>query len=36
MSWANEESWSEVKQTTSQRPSGSLSDGNLFSNTTTS
>ena len=36
VSWANEESWSEVKQTTSQRPSGSLSDGNRFSNTTTS
>ena len=36
LSWANEASWSEVKQTTSQRPSGSRSEGNRFSNTTTS
>ena len=36
LSWANEASWSGVKQTTSHRPSGSASEGNLFSNTTTS
>ena len=36
VSWANEESCAEVKQTTSQRPSGSASEGNRFSNTTTS
>ncbi len=36
VSWAKEESWSEVKHTTSHRPSGSRSEGNRFSNTTTS
>ena len=36
VSRANEESCAEVKQTTSHRPSGSRSEGNRFSNTTTS